>query len=86
VVEQCTYIINLKQQISDRHHRWGYEGVNLKVPGHALLLIADLINSIYKLPALSRFRSMSRDYPVTVEPFQFSSCQTGMAYKGSFQK
>ena len=30
-------------------------------------------NSIHKPPVLFRFRSMSRDQPVTVEPFQFSS-------------
>jgi hypothetical protein len=40
--------------------------------GHALLVIADF-NSIHTPPALFGFRSMRRDRPVTVEPFQFSS-------------
>jgi hypothetical protein len=38
--------------------------------GHALLVISDF-NSLDKPPALFSYRSMSRDHPVTVEPFQF---------------
>ena len=61
-------------QIGDHQQIW--ESMR-KIPGegrgHTLLVIADLINSIHKWPALFSFRSMRRDHPVTVEPFQFSS-------------
>ena len=43
-----------------------------------------LTNSIHNQPVLYSFRSMSHDYPVTVEPFQFSSRQGGVAYEGSY--
>jgi hypothetical protein len=58
-----------------------------KTPGkgqsHALLVIADF-NSIHKPPVLFSFRSMSRNHPETVDPFQFSSHQSGVAYEGSY--
>jgi hypothetical protein len=42
------------------------------------------IYSIHKPPALFNFKSMSRDRPLTVEPFQISSRQEGgVAYEGS---
>jgi hypothetical protein len=41
-----------------------------------------LINSLHKPPALFNFRSISRDHPVTIEPFQFSPSET-VAYEGS---
>jgi len=43
-----------------------------------------LINSLHKPPALFNFGSISRDHPVTVEPFQFSPSET-VAYKGSYR-
>jgi len=40
--------------------------------------------SIHKPPASFKFKSMSRDHPLTVEPFQISSRQEGgVAYEGS---
>jgi hypothetical protein len=50
--------------------------------GNALLVVADLINSIYKPPASFRFRSIIRDPPVTEEPFQFSPAEA-VAYEWS---
>jgi hypothetical protein len=41
------------------------------------------VYSIHKLPVLFSFRSMSRDHPVAVEPFRFSSRQVQVAYEGN---
>ena len=61
---------------------WGYEEGHSKGPrSYALPVIADF-NSLHKPPALFTFRSISRDHPVTVEPFQFSPSET-VAYEGS---
>jgi hypothetical protein len=46
-------------------------------------MIADF-DSLDKPPALFSFRSMSRDHPLTVEHFQFSSRQSGAACQGSY--
>jgi hypothetical protein len=42
-----------------------------------------LNNSLDKPPALFSFRSMSLGHPMTVESFQFSSRQGGVAYQRS---
>jgi hypothetical protein len=61
----------------------GYEDGTSKGPwSHAQLVIADLINSIDKPPALFSFRSLRRDHPITVEPFKYSPSDT-VAYEGS---
>jgi len=49
--------------------------------GHTLLVIADF-NSLDKPPTFLSFRSMSRDHPVTVEPFQFSDRKARWLIKG----
>ena len=41
-------------------------------------------HSIHKPPVLFSFRSMNHNHPATVEPFQFSSRQGGVAYEGSY--
>ena len=77
--------------ISNHQQKWQYEEGPSKEPySHSLLVIADLINSIHKPPALFNFRSISRDqpatvddHPVTVKPFQFSPSET-VAYEGSY--
>jgi len=50
--------------------------------GNALLVIADLFNSLDKPLVLFSSISVSRDHPATVEPFQFTSRQGGAAYQG----
>ncbi len=40
------------------------------------------INSVHKPPAELRFRAMCWNHPVTLEPFQFSSCKAGRLMKG----
>jgi hypothetical protein len=72
----------LNVEISDHQQSWGYEEGPSKEPWrHTLLVIADF-NSILKPPALFNFRSIGRDHPLTVEPFQFSPLET-VAYEGS---
>ena len=50
--------------------------------GHALLVVADLFNSIHKPPASLKFRSIICVLSVTVEPFQFSPAEP-VAYEWS---
>ena len=45
-----------------------------------------LINCLHKPPACLGFKSMGRDHPAMVEPFQFLSPQGGVAYEGSSRR
>ena len=70
--------------ISDNQQSWGYDEGTSKGPrSHALLVIADLINSLHKTPVSFNFRSMSRDHSLTTEPFQFSLAAP-VVYEGSY--